>query len=99
MKHITFCFSKELVDICQKSFKDEKWQEIIHAFLQPPLNQHVFLGSFKLGKMVLIVDCPLWGSQLRMKIPELRDFLRSQHQCHQLGFIEMKIEPSFYKKN
>jgi hypothetical protein len=46
---------------------------------------------------VLIVDCPLWASELRMKIPELRDYLRKEKNCYNLTNINLKIEPEFFK--
>ena len=98
MKHITACFSKDLINICQHSFQSEKWQVSIEAYLGTPLNKHICLAQFKAGKMTLIADCPLWASEMRMRLPDLRDYLRKELKCHQLKFIEIKTEPSFYKK-
>lgn len=97
MKHITSCFSQKLVDICQKSFQSEKWQEVVREFLPRPLKDHVYVGDFKQGLLVLIVDCPLWASELRMRIPELRDYLRREKNCYNLSTINLKIEPEFFK--
>ena len=97
MKHISACFSKDLIKICQKSHTYERWGEALHQFLQSPLKEHVFLGSFEQGKLILIVDCPLWASELRMKLPELRDYFRIQLQCYQLKFIQVKIEPGLMR--
>jgi hypothetical protein len=97
MKHITSCFSQNLVDICQKSFQSEKWQEIIRNYLSSPLNQHVYVGSFKQGHLILVVDCPLWASEIRMRSPEIRDYLRAEQQCYHLRTISIKIQPEFFK--
>lgn len=97
MKHITNCFSNELISICQKSYATDKWKDIIHLFLNAPLNQHVQLGTFEKSKLVLVVDCPLWASELRPRIPELRDYLRKEHQCYGLSHIQVKIQPDFFK--
>lgn len=97
MKHITACFSQELMKICQKSHTYEKWGEALHNFLQAPLKDHVFLGSFEQGKMVLVVDCPLWASELKLLLPELRDHLRTELKCYQLKFIQVKIQPELMR--
>jgi hypothetical protein len=97
MKHITNCFSSELISLCQKSYATDKWKDIIQLFLKAPLNQHVQLGTFEKNKLVLVVDCPLWASELRPRIPELRDYLRKEHQCYGLSHIQVKIQPDFFK--
>ena len=97
MKHISNCFSKDLIKICHQSFKSEKWQLIIQEFLTQPLATHVFVAEFKKGKLSLVVDCPLWASELRMKISELRDYLRKEQHCYDLMFIHVKIQPDFFK--
>jgi hypothetical protein len=99
MKHITRCFSQDLIKICHQSFKSQKWQFIICEFLNTPLANHVMVGEFKKGKLLLVVDCPLWASELRMRISELRDFLRKEQNCYDLMFIQVKIEPEFFKKS
>jgi hypothetical protein len=96
MKHITTCFSNELIKICEQSYASEKWLDVIHDYLGHPMNQHVQLGSFEKGKMILIADCPLWSSEIKMRVPELRDYIRKEHQCS-LKFIEVKIQPDFFK--
>jgi hypothetical protein len=93
MKHITACFSKDLIKICQKSYASEKWLQIIHEFIGHPLNQHVFLNQFENGKIILAVDCSLWASELRTILPNLRDHLRNTHQCFNLKFIQVKVQP------
>lgn len=97
MKHITDCFSKELVKICQKSYAADKWQLAVHDYLGEPINRHVQLGSFEKGKMVLIVDDPLWASELRVRLPHLRDHIRLELRCYSLMFIQIKIQPGFFK--
>lgn len=97
MKHITRCFSQDLIKICHQSFKSQKWQFIIQDFLQAPLALHVHVADFKKGKLILVVDCPLWGSELRMKLSDLRDYLRKEKNCYDLMFIQVKIQPDFFK--
>lgn len=99
MKHITNCFSQDLIKICQESYAAEKWLVAIHEYLGSPMNQHVQLGSFEQGKMVLIADCPLWANEVRIRLPEIRDYIRIEHKCFNLKFIQVKIQPDFFKKN
>jgi len=98
MKHITRCFSQDLIKLCHHSFKSQKWQLVIQEFLKPPLAPHVLVAEFKKGKLILVVDCPLWASELRMKLSELRDHLRKEKNCYDLMFIQIKIQPDFFKK-
>jgi len=99
MKHITRCFSQDLIKICHQSFKSQKWQHVVREFLKGPLANHVMVGEYQKGKLTLVVDCPLWGSELRMRLSELRDFLRKEQNCYDLMFIQVKIQPDFFKKN
>ena len=96
MKHITACFSDQLINICQKAYASDKWKSVIDDFLGAPLNKHIHLGSFKSGKLVLMVDCPLWASELKIRMPALREHIRQDHRCT-LNSIEHKIDPSFFK--
>jgi hypothetical protein len=98
MKHITRCFSQDLIKICHQSFRSQKWQQVIQAFLKAPLAPHVLVAEYKKGKLLLVVDCPLWASELRMKLSDLRDYLRKEQNCYDLMFIQVKIQPEFFKK-
>jgi hypothetical protein len=98
MKHISNCFSTDLIKICHQSFKAQKWQLVIQEYLCAPLAAHVVVGEFKKGKLSLVVDCPLWASELRMKLSELRDYLRKEQDCYDLMFIQVKIQPEFFKQ-
>jgi hypothetical protein len=96
MKHITSCFSNQMINLCQKAYASEKWKTVIADFLGAPLNKHIQLGTFKSGKLVLIVDCPLWASELKIRLPALREHIRCDHRVA-LNAIEHKIDPSFFK--
>jgi hypothetical protein len=93
MKHITACFSHDLLKICERSYKDEKWEEIILNYLGAPLNQHIKLAQFSDGKLTLASESPIWAQELKMQLPQLRDHLRMAHHCYQLKFIQVKILP------
>jgi hypothetical protein len=95
MKHITACFSSEMLKICEKSYSEDKWQEIIFNYFGEPLNQHVKLAQFKEGKLTLVTDGSIWANEVKMHIPQLRDHLRANHHCYQLKFIQVKILPDF----
>jgi hypothetical protein len=97
MKHITSCFSDNLIDLCHRSFQSEKWKEMVSDYLSAPLKNHVYVGEFKQGVLTLIVDCPLWNNQLRMVLPELRDKIRSEQKCYELRSINVKVAPDFFK--
>ena len=97
MKHITSCFSSNLVNLCHRSFQSEKTKEVLDKHLPDNLKAHVFVGEFKFGVLTLIVDCPLWHSQLRMNLPELRDKLRKEPGYQKLSSINVKVEPEFFK--
>ncbi len=93
MKHITDCFSHDLIKLCQKSYASEKWLQVIHEYVGHPLNKHVFINEFQQGKLILGVESSIWASELKMMLPGLRDHLRNNHHCFQLRFIQVKIQP------
>lgn len=91
MKHITACFSNALVKICEKSYQQDKWEELILNHLGYPLREHVKLCEFAQGKLTLATDGSIWAQELKMHVPTLRDYLRGTHHCYHLKFIQVKI--------
>jgi len=91
MKHITACFSNDLVKICEKSYQQDKWEEIIQTQLGYPLKDHIKLCEFTQGKLTLATDGAVWAQELKMHLPTLRDYLRTHHHCYHLKFIQVKV--------
>ncbi len=102
MRHITRCLNPRLAAICQHAIKLEELNEKIYGYLPETLREHCHVGSFTNSCLVLITNDPVWATQLRFTLPELRDKLRSEAGIHQLAFIKVIVgtEPVFnYKAN
>lgn len=49
----------------------------LRPLLPPTLAPHVRLANFERGRLVFIVDAPVWRAKLRLATPELLDAARS----------------------
>lgn len=49
----------------------------LHPLLPPMLAPHVRLANFERGRLVFVVDAPVWRAKLRLAAPELLDAARS----------------------
>lgn len=49
----------------------------IHPYLPPALAAHARLANFERGRLVFVVDAPVWRAKLRLAAPELIDAARS----------------------
>jgi len=49
----------------------------LHPLLPPALAPHARLANFERGRLVFIVDAPVWRAKLRLAAPELLDAARS----------------------
>src|SRR3990167_9910739 len=91
MRHITRCLNSQLADICQRAIKLEELNAKVYDYLPESLRKHCQVGSFNKSCLVLITHDPVWASQLRFALPELRDKLRSEAGIHQLASIKVTI--------
>lgn len=49
----------------------------LHPLLPPTLAPHARLANFERGRLVFVVDAPVWRAKLRLAAPELLDAARS----------------------
>ncbi|HBI22194.1 MAG TPA: hypothetical protein DDY37_06395 [Legionella sp.] len=91
MRHITRCLNTQLLDICQRAIQLEALDEKINTYLPEALRDQCHVGSFKNSCLVLVTSDPVWASQLRYALPELRDRLRSEAGIHQLASIKVTV--------
>lgn len=91
MRHITRCLNIQLADICQRAIKLEELNAKIHDYLPEALREQCHVGSFNNSCLILVTRDPVWASQLRYALPELRDKLRSEAGIHQLASIKITI--------
>lgn len=91
MRHITRCLNSRLAEICQRAIKIEELNEKINRYIPENLRGHCHVGSFTNSCLVLITNDPVWATQLRYALPELRDKLRSEAGIHQLASIKVTV--------
>ena len=91
MRHITRYMNPKLIEICQRAIKLEELSTKLHDYLPEALRDHCQVGSFNNGCLILITNDPVWASQLRYILPELRDRLRSEAGIYQLGSIKITV--------
>ena len=91
MRHITRCINNQLAEICQRAIKLEELNARIYNYLPETLRDQCHVGSFNNSCLVLVTSDPVWASQLRYALPELRDKLRSEAGIHQLASIKVSV--------
>ncbi len=96
MRHITRCLNTQLADICQHAIKLEELTAKIVNYLPENLRERCRVGSFKNSCLVLTTNDPVWASQLRYVLPELRDKLRTEAGIHQLASIKVTVDTASY---
>ncbi len=91
MRRINRCFNPKLQDICKRAVQLEELDAKLAEFLPETWRNQCNVGSFSKGCLVLITKEPVWASQLRYKLPELRDRLRSEAGIYQLTSIKVAV--------
>ena len=91
MRHITRCLNPQLAQICQRAIKLEELNSKIYSYLPEALREQCHVGSFNNSCLTLVTSDPVWATQLRYALPELRDKLRSEAGIHQLASIKITV--------
>ncbi len=91
MRHITRCLNPKIIDICQRAIKLEELSAKLTHYLPDNLRERCHVGSFTNGCLVLVTQDPVWASQLRYSLPELRDALRTKAGLYQLVSIKVTV--------
>ena len=91
MRHITRCLNPKLAEMCQRAIKLEELNAKINNYLPEELRDQCHVGSFNNSCLVLVTTDPVWASQLRYSLPELRDKLRREAGIHQLASIKITV--------
>lgn len=91
MRRINRCLNGRLAAICQRTVQLEELSEKLTHYLPTILQPHCQVGSFTHGCLLIIVSDPVWSTQLRYILPELRDKLRKEANIHQLTSIKISV--------
>lgn len=91
MRRINRCLNTRLMDICKRTIKLEELNTKLQDYLPPSLLTHCNVGSFNHGCLVIVTSDPVWASQLRYSLPELRDKLRRDAGIYQLTSIKVTL--------
>jgi hypothetical protein len=91
MRTINQCLNPQLSKLCEQSLLLEELSCKLSSFLPEGLATHCQVGSFNKGCLILTTNDPVWASQLRYAIPELRDKLRKEAGLYQLTTIKIAL--------
>ena len=91
MRRISQCLNTQLTDILQRATLLNKLNDKLLNYLPEQLRDHFTVGSFTNGYLVLVTPDPVWASQLRYHLPELRDYLRKEAGIYQLASIKINV--------
>ena len=91
MRRINRCLNTRLVEICKRTVQLEELNSKLIGYLPPSLQEHCHVGSFNGGCLVIVANNPVWASQLRYSVPELRDKLRKEAGIYQLTSIKVTV--------
>lgn len=91
MRRINYYFNARLTEICKQAFALESLNQMLQQTLPTHLQPHCQVSSFNNGCMVIMVDDPVWTSELRYFVPELRDSLRKDAGLYKLSSIKIVL--------
>jgi hypothetical protein len=64
-------------DSIRKALRLDELDRQLRPLLPPTLAPHARLANFERGRLVFVVDAPVWRAKLRLAAPELLDAARS----------------------
>lgn len=91
MRHINRCLNTKLSTICQQAMKLETLNSKLAKYIPDALREHITVTSFTNSCLVLSTSDPVWATQMRFHLPELRNKLRSEENLYQLASIKVNI--------
>ena len=91
MRRISQCLNPKLAEIIQGALLLKELNTKLVDYLPDHLREHFSVGSFNQGCLVLVTPDPVWASQLRFHLPELRDTLRQKAGIYQLASIKINV--------
>lgn len=91
MRKVNQCLNPKLAEIIQGALLLKELNTKLIDYLPPHLREHFYVGSFNQGCLVLVTPDPVWASQLRYHLPELRDMLRQKARIYQLASIKINV--------
>lgn len=91
MRRIHQCLNTKLSEIYQAALMISELNAKLSNYLPEHLRAHFSVGSFNQGCLVLITPDPVWASQLRYHLPELREDLRKKAGIYQLASIKISV--------
>lgn len=91
MRRISQCLNTQLAEILQRAVMLKKLNDKLINYLPEQLRNHFTVGSFTNGNLVLVTPDPVWASQLRYQLSELRDYLRKEAGIYQLASIKISV--------
>ncbi len=91
MRRIHQCLNTKLSEIYKAALVIGELNTKLSSYLPVHLREHFSVGSFNQGCLVLITPDPVWASQLRYHLPELRDDLRTKAGIYQLASIKISV--------
>ena len=69
--------SDAATDPIRRALRLDALEQLLRPCLPPGLSPHCRLGNVTGGKLVFIVDSPVWNAKLRLAAPELINLARS----------------------
>ncbi len=91
MRRISQCLNPKLAEIIKGALLLKELNTKLFDYLPNHLREHFAVGSFNQGCLVLVTPDPVWASQLRFHLPELRDTLRQKAGIYQLASIKINV--------
>lgn len=91
MRKLSQCLNPKLTEIIQGALLLKELNTKLLDYLPPHLREHFFVGSFNQGCLILVTTDPVWATQLRFYLPELRDTLRQKAGIYQLASIKINV--------
>lgn len=76
IRPINRCLNPQLLNLCQQAIQLDELNCKVKAHLPTPLNNYCQVAAFNHGCLILRAQNAAWATELRYRLPELRDQLR-----------------------
>ncbi|MBA2657595.1 MAG: DUF721 domain-containing protein [Tatlockia sp.] len=93
MRSITRCMNAQLIKLCERTIQLDELSFKMKTLLPENLHDNCAVASFNRGCLLIIAKNSAWATELRYRLPELRDKLR-QEGLYQLTSIKISL-PNF----
>jgi hypothetical protein len=88
--------TSQLGQLLERVFHFNELENNFSKLLDPNFSEHVRLGSYQNGTLILLAESGAFATQLKFRVPDLIEKLRKKAEWSGLRNIDIKVAPHLY---